>query len=146
MRRWLLVLAGIVLAMQLVPISRTKGPPPEDVGAPAPIADVMHRACHDCHSQATVWPWYGYVAPVSWLLAYDVTEAREHLDFSTWSSLPARKRTKRLDKIAEEVEDEEMPPAIYRLMHPEARLDESTRTALVAWARSAAAATAPPAR
>jgi hypothetical protein len=146
MRRWLLVLAGIVLAMQLVPISRAKGPPPEDVGAPAPIAQVMHSACHDCHSQATVWPWYGYVAPVSWLLAYDVTEAREHLDFSKWSSLPARKRAKRLDKIAEEVEDDEMPPAIYRLMHPEARLDESKRTALVAWARSAAAATAPPAR
>jgi hypothetical protein len=146
MRRGLLVLAGIALAIQLVPISRQNGPAPEDVGAPAAIAEVMHRACHDCHSQATVWPWYGYVAPVSWLLAYDVTEAREHLDFSTWSSLPARKRAKRLDKIAEEVEDDEMPPAIYRLMHPEARLDESTRTALAAWARSAAVATAPPAR
>lgn len=129
--------------MQLVPISRTAGPPAEDVGAPAPLVGVMRGACHDCHSQATVWPWYGYVAPVSWLLAYDVAEAREHLDFSAWSSLPARKRAKRLDEIAEEVEKDEMPPAIYRLMHPEARLDDATRAALVAWARSAADAAKP---
>jgi heme-binding protein len=146
MRRWLLILAGIVLAMQLVPVPRTNGPAAEDIGAPAPVAEVMRRACHDCHSQATVWPWYGYVAPVSWLLAYDVTEARDHMDLSTWSALPARKRAKRLDHIAEEVEDREMPPAIYRLMHPEARLDDASRAMLVEWARSAAAATAPPAR
>ena len=68
------------------------------------------------------------------------------MDLSAWSSLPARKRTKRLDQIAEEVEDREMPPAIYRLMHPEARLDDASRAMLVEWARSAAAAAAPPAR
>ena len=144
MRRWLTVLAGIVLAMQLVPVSRKAGPPAEDVGAPEPVAAVLRRACHDCHSQATVWPWYGYVAPMSWLLAWDVAEAREHLDFSTWSALPPRKRAKRLEEIAEQVDEKEMPLPIYRLMHPEARLDDATRAAVVEWARQAAAV--PPAR
>ncbi len=145
MRRWLFVLVGVGVAMQLVPISRAPGPPAEDVGAPPALAGAMRRACHDCHSQATVWPWYGYVAPVSWLLAYDVSEAREHLNFSAWSLLPAKKRAKRLDEVAEEVEKGEMPPAIYRLMHSEARLDDATRAALVAWARSASdAVTTPP--
>jgi hypothetical protein len=45
---------------------------------------LAERACFDCHSNQTRWPWYSYVAPASWLVAYDVTEGREHLNFSEW--------------------------------------------------------------
>jgi hypothetical protein len=138
MRRVLLVAVALLLAMQLVPVARTGRPGAVDrLDAPAQVAEALRLACYDCHSQATVWPWYSRIAPVSWLVAHDVVEGREHLDFSAWQTLGPRRRAKLLGQIAKDVEEGEMPPALYRFAHPEARLDEATRHAMVAWARSA---------
>lgn len=144
MRRVLLGAAALLLGIQLVPVARTGRPGPVDpVEAPAEVAEALRVACHDCHSQATVWPWYSRVAPVSWLVAHDVVEGREHLDFSTWNTLGPRRKTKLLGKIAEDVEEGEMPPALYRLAHPEARLADATRRAIITWARDKERSTTP---
>ena len=138
MRRVLLVAVALLLAMQLVPVARTGRPGAVvRLDAPAQVAEALRLACYDCHSQATVWPWYSRIAPVSWLVAHDVVEGREHLDFSTWDALGPRRKAKLLGEIAKDVEEGEMPPVLYRLAHPEARLDEATRHAMVTWARSA---------
>ena len=137
----LLVLLGLVLAIQLVPVPReNRSGADVTLEAPAAIAAALRDACYDCHSQSTVWPWYSRIAPASWLVAHDVAEGREHLDVSTWSALRPARRAKLLGKIAEDVEEGEMPPALYRLAHPEARLDDATRSAIVAWARASAGA------
>ena len=142
MRRVVLVLSVLVVAMQFVPVTRTNPPVVGDLGALEPTRSVLRAACYDCHSRETVWPWYARVAPVSWLLAHDVSEGREHLDFSAWTSLGPRRRAKLLGEMAEEVEEGEMPPFLYRAVHPEARLDDVTHAALVAWAKEAQAAAA----
>jgi len=125
----------VALLIQLVPVTRDNPPVTGPVDPPAPIAATLRRACFDCHSNETVWPWYSRVAPASWLVAYDVREGREHLNFSTWTSLSAQDRLKLGGEIAEEVEKGAMPPGVYTPLHPEARLSLQDISAVVAWAK-----------
>jgi hypothetical protein len=144
--RILLALGGLLVAIQLVPVRplhRAADAPLRDV--PGLVDALLRRACYDCHSAETVWPWYARVAPISWLLVHDVNEGREHLDFSNWMALGPRRRAKLLGEVVEDVESGEMPPWLYRVVHPEARLDERAEAALLAWARALREASQPPA-
>ena len=82
-----------------------------------------------------MWPWYGRVAPVSWLLARDVREGRKEVNFSVFGQYPAKRRQRKWTEIPEQVGKGEMPPWLYTAVHPEARLSEADRDALVRWAR-----------
>jgi len=132
------VVAAVVLGLgiQLVPVKRTNPPVVADLEAPPEVGAVLHAACYDCHSHQTRWPWYSRVAPVSWLVASDVEEARGKLNFSTWGTLEPRRQENLMDDIREEVEAGEMPLLMYRLAHPAARLDDRQRATLLAWARA----------
>lgn len=91
---------------------------------PAEAAAIVKRACYDCHSNTTVWPWYSRVAPVSWLVADDVKEGRAHVNFSEWGLLGPDAALRRLEGVCEEVKGGGMPLWQYRLIHPEARLSD----------------------
>jgi hypothetical protein len=129
-----LVAVAVLVAIQLVPVDRENPPVEEEVPAPPEVREILRRACYDCHSHETRWPWYGYVAPVSWLLAYDIEHAQEHVDFSAWNRYDEKKRRNKLEEIQEEVEGDKMPPWFYRPLHPEADLSEAERHALRQWA------------
>jgi cytochrome c551/c552 len=101
--------------------------------APPAVAPLLRRACYNCHSRETVWPWYARVAPASWLVVHDVTAGRKKLDFSAWDAYDAGQRAKKLRKSAEELAEGEMPPWYYVLVHPEARLTTEEQRALGAW-------------
>lgn len=133
MKRVLGRIVGIVVVLlvliQFVPYGRSHENPPvtgEPTWDSPRTRELAKRACFDCHSHETSWPWYASIAPISWLVQHDVDEGRDHLDFSAWDQ-----GARHADDAAEEVEDGEMPPAIYLLGHPQARLDESERAALV---------------
>jgi len=132
-RTLLLGLAAVLVLAQLVPISRTNPPVEQEVDAPSGARAVLERSCFDCHSHATRWPWYSWVAPVSWLLAHDVSEAREHLNFSTWGRYDPEERKENLEEIAEVLEEGEMPPWFYLPLHPDARLSAADLAAVRAW-------------
>jgi hypothetical protein len=132
--------AGLLVVTQFIPVDRTNPPVETDIAAPEPVAGVLRRACYDCHSNETVWPWYSRVSPVKFLVARDVHEGREHLNFSTWNRLDAAKRDEALEHVIEEVGEGKMPLPIYLPAHPEARLADADREAIVAWARSLRAA------
>jgi hypothetical protein len=136
MRRALLVALVALVAIQFVPVPRSNPPVETEVPAPAPVREILKRACYDCHSHETRWPWYSRVAPVSWLVAHDVDEAREHVDFSAWNRYDPPKRAKQLEEIWEEVEEGEMPLWFYVLLHPEARLSDEDRAVLRRWTQS----------
>jgi hypothetical protein len=139
--RWaLLLVVAAFLAIQLVPVERTNPPVETEVPAPPEVRAVLRRACYDCHSHETRWPWYSRVAPASWLIGHDVREGREELNFSTWNRLASKKQVKAMQESWEEVEEGEMPPWFYLPPHPEARLSPEDREVLRAWARSAAPA------
>lgn len=101
---------------------------------------VMQRSCRDCHSNDTVWPWYSKVAPVSWLVARDVSEGRRELNISEFGRYDAAKQQRKLDKACEEVTGGEMPMWIYTLQHPDARLRPGDVEAICSAAQNAAAA------
>jgi hypothetical protein len=92
---------------------------------------LARQACYDCHSNETAWPWFTRVAPMSWLVANDVAEARARLNFSEWGSRPMEIR-----ELGEAVLEGEMPPGSYLLMHVSARLTASERQALAAGLQS----------
>ncbi len=85
------------------------------------------RACGDCHSNETKWPWYSNIAPLSWSIYHHVMEGREHFNVSMWG---VQKKNEG-DEAAEEVEEGEMPLKSYLLAHPEARLSKAEKEALI---------------
>jgi mono/diheme cytochrome c family protein len=117
----ILALAGLGLLIQLVPYGKNHTNPPVS-GEPAwdspETRTLAQRACFDCHSNETIWPWYSNVAPVSWLVYRDVMEGREKLNFSEWGV----SRQEDLEEIIEVIREGEMPMPIYLIQHPEARL------------------------
>ncbi len=133
MRRWLLRGFGIALAgfllIQLVPYGRAHTNPPvtaEPAWDSPTTRTLAVRACFDCHSNETAWPWYSSVAPVSWLLQHHVDEGRAVLNFSTWGTM--RQSTER---AARQVSSGEMPPGDYLLLHPDARLTDAEKQQLI---------------
>jgi len=100
------------------------------------VSDILGRACYDCHSNATHWPWYSQVAPVSWFLVSHVNDGRRHLNFSEWAKYDRSKAAKKMQEIDEEVTNKAMPLSSYTLLHPEARLSDQERALISAWAKA----------
>jgi hypothetical protein len=128
-RRTLIVLAILFVAIQLWPHGHQHPNPPDRVepkwNAPR-TRELAVAACFDCHSNQTYWPWYAYVAPVSWLVLHDTEEGRRHLNFDEFD-----RRQKNAKEAADEVESGEMPPWYYALMHGRARLSDADKTTLI---------------
>jgi len=125
--------AVLALLIQAIPVRRVNGPVEADVSAPPDVERVLRRACYDCHSNLTVWPAYSKVAPASWIVAHDVHDGRNELNFSIWNRYDAVTRRKKLDLARDEVRSGQMPPAYYLWMHPNARLSAADRELLENW-------------
>ena len=124
--KWLLIAAVLI---QFIPYGRNHTNPPVTRepawNAPGTRA-LIRRACFDCHSNETVWPWYSHIAPVSWLVQNDVDDGRGRLNFSEWDH-PQRHAT----DVAAQVKQGDMPPWFYLPMHPAAKLTASEKGALM---------------
>jgi hypothetical protein len=107
-------------------------------GTPSGLVAVLDRACSDCHSNRTVWPWYTQIAPVSWLMAYGVAEGRKAVNFSEWAEYPPERQRKLLVLSCQAVSAGKMPGP-YTLLHPEARLSAQDVETICAAARQAEA-------
>lgn len=122
-------LAILLLLVQLVPYGRAHHNPPV-LQEPAWDSDLTRqlavRACFDCHSNETIWPWYSHVAPFSWVVHNDVDAGREELNFSTWDDSQYKN-----NGIYDSVADGSMPLKNYLLTHPEAKLTSSEMEALL---------------
>jgi Haem-binding domain len=132
--RRLLLRAGlgllvVAVLVQLVPYGRDHTNPPVTRDAPWPdgrARELATAACYDCHSNQTRWPPQSFVAPFSWLLARDVSQGRDELNFSTWDEDDGE-----ADDAADAVAEGSMPPRRYLLVHPDAALGEAERQLLV---------------
>lgn len=140
MKRILLLLLGIVVLIQFIPsnLPDVTFENPNDLLAnndvPENIESLLRASCYDCHSNESVYPWYSYVAPVSYLISKDTREGRHHLNFSEWEKMDSIEKAEALEDIAEEVEEGEMPMKIYPIMHSNARLSDADRNAIADWA------------
>jgi hypothetical protein len=135
----------VFAAAQLVRPGRAN--PPTDagrsIGAQAGTASglvaVLDRSCGDCHSNRTVWPWYTQIAPLSWLMAYGVSEGRKALNFSEWASYSPAEQRQLLAESCRSASEGKMPGSPYTLLHPEARLSAQDIETICAAARRAEA-------
>jgi len=136
---WAIIVAAIII-IQLIPtrrpevITTNKNDMVTNNVVPDTVALLLKNACYDCHSNETKYPWYSYVAPVSWLISRDIRLGREELNFSKWESLSKMDKAKMLEEIVDEIESGAMPMSIYVLMHPEAKLSMSNRDMIMNWA------------
>ncbi|MBL8045003.1 MAG: heme-binding domain-containing protein [Anaerolineales bacterium] len=130
-RRIVFIVVAAVVAIQLIPVWLVQTNPPvlaePNWDSPETRA-LAKRACFDCHSNETVWPWYSKVAPVSWLITKDTLDGRQNLNFSEWG----RGRRVELDEVEEVLREGQMPLPVYLPMHPEANLSQAEREQLIA--------------
>ncbi len=101
--------------------------------APDSLASVLKNSCYNCHSNQTRYPWYGYIAPVSWYLDTHIQKAKADLNMSNFGGLDKKKKIGTLSKICEELESGSMPLKSYLLIHQEARLSKSEIKAICDW-------------
>ncbi len=134
---WIIIIIFVVI--QFIPSGRPEvvKDNPQDLLAnnavPEDVAGMLKTSCYDCHSNEPVYPWYAYVAPVSWLVSRDVREGKKELNFSEWEGLKKIKKAEYLDSMSEEIDDEDMPMPIYFLMHRDAKLTPEQRGRLIGW-------------
>jgi hypothetical protein len=123
----------VIAALQLVPYGRDHAVPPDGQLArfDSPQTEALvKKACFDCHSNRTRWPWYSSLAPVSWRIQSHVNEGREALNFTALATA-SKDGAEAAGEAGETVGKGEMPPRDYLLLHPEARLSAADRQALV---------------
>ena len=103
---------------------------------PQPVRAVLQRACQDCHSANTAWPWYSRIPPVSFRIHDDVAKGRAFLDFSKWNEYSDGQRRGFTTAIGAAVGSGLMPPAQYIWIHRGARLSRTELELVQAWART----------
>jgi len=126
-------IAGCLLIAQFRTIQRTNPPLKGDLVAPPQIRTRLRQACYDCHSNETHWPWYSYIAPISWLVERDVEGGRRQLNFSEWGSYYPTTRKRKLQWMERTLHEETMPPWHYRILHPGASLTPQDLAELEKW-------------
>jgi len=126
------VVVGVIIGgilIQFIPYGHDHTNPPvaaEPNWDSPQTRDLAVRACYDCHSNQTTWPWYSNIAPISWLIQHDVVEGRSKLNFTDWNAAqPAA------DNAAEKVQRGEMPQSYYVMLHPSAKLTAAEKQALI---------------
>jgi hypothetical protein len=132
------VLAGASVLMHPFGDVKTTSAKPLLAGAdvdPA-VVRILEKSCQNCHSERTEWPWYSYVAPMSWLIEKDVHDARSHMNLSRWQEYDAQKRHDLLTEMAAVVRNRRMPLARYTLLHPDAKLSAIEFDRIYQWARA----------
>jgi hypothetical protein len=138
-------LVAVFVLIQVIRPSRTNPAvvPSRSVAAhmdmPQDVQAVLKRACYDCHSSDTVWPWYSQVAPVSWYIAHDVKVARRHINFEDWEAQvsPSEGR-EHLGLACKLMREGKMPPEDYLFMHKNASVSTADVNSVCAWTQKVA--------
>ena len=139
MRTALLIGAFLVAASLWTapPKSVTPGAPLlQGIPVPPDVRTILERSCQDCHSDRTRYPWYSYVAPVSLLVGSDVKAGRARLNLSRWDEYSLTRQLRFLSEIANQVQEREMPLAVYTLLHRDARLSDSDIRCVFRWTQT----------
>jgi cytochrome c553 len=135
----LIVVTSLVLALtNAAPYGTAKRTVPETPlmagsNVPAPVRSILERACRDCHSENTVWPWYSHIPPISRQIHSDVERGRAFMDLSKWSNYTEAQQRGYTAAIGAAIQNHLMPPPMYVRMHGEARLSNEELELIRAW-------------
>ncbi len=135
----LLTLFALLLIIQLIrPVRNESGQVPEtDIsslyGMPEQVHGIFKRACYDCHSNSTTYPWYANIQPLGWWLADHIREGKAELNFNEFGTYSLRKQKSKLKSIAGSLEDNSMPLSSYTFIHKNAKLSLTDKGLVLNW-------------
>jgi Haem-binding domain len=101
---------------------------------PENVKAILVKACNDCHTNNTRYPWYSKIQPVDWWLTDHINEGKAHLNLDEFTNRNLRYQYHKLEEISEEVKEGHMPLDSYLWMHKDAKLTEGEKTTLINWA------------
>ncbi len=139
----LLSLLSVFIIIQFIRPSKNNGEVVTDthisknVTVPDDINKILAKACNDCHSNKTNYPWYSHVQPLAWWLAGHINDGKRHLNFSEFTTYNLRKQYHKLEETIEMVKSEEMPLQSYTVVHTDSKLSESEKSQIIGWAENA---------
>lgn len=135
MKKIALIVILIFIAIQLIPVDKSNPPVTAEIEASPEVLAIFERACYDCHSNETVWPWYSNIAPVKWSMSSHVKVGRLQLNFSEWNMYDENRQKHLAGEIWHEVEDSGMPLKSYLNMHKDAKLTQADKALIQAWSQ-----------
>ena len=103
---------------------------------PENVQAILKKACFDCHSNNTVYPWYSHIQPIGFWLNNHINEGKEELNFSEFNSYENKKARKKMEKVISSQEKGWMPLSSYTLIHKDATLTSTEKTIIIDWAKS----------
>lgn len=142
LRITLLVLLAILVFMQLIPAKKniSTSEQPHQLAlqyeVPQDVNLVLQKACNDCHSNNTKYPWYNNIQPVAFFLQEHIEDGKKHLNFDEFLSYTPKKQAHKLEEVVEMIEKGEMPLKSYTLIHGDARLNNNEKSLLINWAKN----------
>lgn len=86
--------------------------------------EVLRRACFDCHSNETIYPWYSYLPVIRPMIDGHIDEGRKVLNFSEWGDMAQGERISAIEESMEEIYSMTMPPENYLRLHWNAKISE----------------------
>ncbi len=101
---------------------------------PIEVKTILEKACNDCHSNNTIYPWYSNVQPIAWWLASHIKEGKQHLNFDGFLTYTPKKQDHKMDEVIEMVKEKKMPLPSYTWTHSNAKLTNEERVVLTNWA------------
>lgn len=131
---WFLIFISLI---QFIPVDRENKPVKKSENfvdvfhTPPKVLQLLKNACYDCHSNETVYPYYAFIAPISWGIKHHINEGRERLNFSVWTTFNADLKKNMLVNSADVLQNKLMPMPGYIAYHPKANLTNAQRTVLI---------------
>lgn len=136
---WGLLIALFVIQFIRPAKNQTTDPQPNAIqtafAVPDDAAAILKKACYDCHSNNTQYPWYANIQPVYWWLNDHIEEGKSHLNFDEYTHKRLRYQYHKMEELIEEVKEGEMPLNSYTWTHTESRLTPEEKTILIGWAQ-----------
>ena len=133
----LLILALIVIQFFRPAKNKSEGISKNDISTlypvPNDVQDILKTSCNDCHSNNTNYPWYSNIEPMAWMMARHINNGKNELNFSDFGSYTDRRQISKLKGIANQIKDDEMPIASYKMMHKNARLSKEQKDLIMDW-------------
>ena len=102
---------------------------------PENVQSILKKACYDCHSNNTEYPWYANIQPIGWWLQDHINEGKEELNFSEFGTYSAKKAAHKMEEVGEMVGEGEMPLESYTLIHKDAVLTHEEAETLIKWSK-----------
>jgi cytochrome c551/c552 len=140
-KRMLLIVVIVLLGIQFIRPAKNQSRDPltSDISnvyaVPQDVSVILKKACNDCHSNNTVYPWYAEVQPVGWWLSNHIQEGKDELNFNEFAAYRVGKQYKKLEEVINEVKDGDMPIWSYALIHRNAKLTQDEKQMLIDWAQ-----------